>query len=162
MPTPSKSKPRARKPGAKPASRPAAKPSAAPTGARIAPVKPVSLTRVKWSGFRVMMDFWGQPMKRYYQLETLANATEASLQWKNSFVYRSVHEVLGAGDISSLQFELFQEGRYQLIFKLRAGSTKGKSCLRKKVRSACVVRAGKSQKRPGHTTLFSSQRMHVD
>lgn len=84
------------------------------------------LTKVNWSGFRIMNDFFGQPMKRYYQLETLSSAVEASLQWKNSFIFRSVHEVLGPGEILSLDIELFQEGRYQLIFRMRAVNAKGK------------------------------------
>lgn len=85
------------------------------------------MTRVKWSGFKEMKDFWGQTMKRFYQLETLANATEASLTWRNSFVFRSVHEALGPQEIISMQFELFQEGRYQLIFRLRAVNSNGKT-----------------------------------
>jgi hypothetical protein len=88
-----------------------------------------ALTRVKWSRFRIMNDFWGQPMKRYYQLETLASATEASLTWRNSFVFRSVREVLGANEIISLHFELFQEGRYQLIFRLTATDSRGKKAV---------------------------------
>lgn len=106
------------------AHKPAAhKPAAAP-----APSTAIkAATRVKWSGFKVLLDFWGQPMKRYYQLETLASAVEVSLTWRNSFVFRSVHEVLGAHDVLSLHFELFQEGRYQLIFRLHAVNVKGKS-----------------------------------
>ena len=113
------------KPTVRPASTTATKPAPRPHAGGMAKVP--SLTRVKWSGFRVLLDFWGQPMKRYYQLETLANATEAALSWKNSFLYKSVHEALGPADVSALNFELFQEGRYQLIFRLRASNIKGGS-----------------------------------
>lgn len=114
-------------PTVRPKVTPAAEVPARAAGTRPSAARPLSLTRVKWAGFREMQDFWGQTMKRYYQLETLANATEASLSWRNSFVFASVHEALGPADISSLHFELFQEGRYQLIFRLRAVNVLGKS-----------------------------------
>jgi len=82
--------------------------------------------RVRWSGFRPLFDFWGHELARYYKLETLASATEYLLQRKERFVVPSVQEVLGPAPVVSLAFELFQEGRHQLIFRLRAGNARRK------------------------------------
>jgi hypothetical protein len=65
-------------------------------------------------------------MKRYYQLETLASATEWMLRTSDRFIVPSVQEVLGPAPLVVLGFELFQEGKYQFIFRLRATNAKGK------------------------------------
>lgn len=82
--------------------------------------------RIRWSSFRPLYDFWGNEIKRFYQLETLASAVERMIRSKDRFVIPSVQEVLGPAPVTSLAFELFQEGKYQLIFRLRACNVKRK------------------------------------
>ena len=85
------------------------------------------LLRVTWSGFRPMYDFWGQEIKRFYKLETLARATEWMLQThRDRFLLQGVQEALGDAPVISLAFELFQEGKFQLIFRVRAANAKRK------------------------------------
>lgn len=67
-----------------------------------------------------MVDYWGNVIPRYYKIETFANAVESMLARYDPFITRSVRQVLGAAPLSSLSFELFQEGAYQLIFRMRA------------------------------------------
>lgn len=76
--------------------------------------------RIFWSGLRPMYDYWGAELKRHYKLETLASATEHHIETRDRFILSSVESVLGPVPISRLYFELFQEGRYQLIFQMRA------------------------------------------
>ena len=73
-----------------------------------------------------MFDAWGQEIPRFYQLETLANGVEAVMSGGDKFIKPSVHEALGPAAVTSYQFELFQEGRYQLIYQLRAYNTNKK------------------------------------
>ncbi len=73
-----------------------------------------------------MYDFWGHELKRYYQLETLANATQKLLHEKDRFILPSIQSVMGPTEITALAFELFQEGRYQLIFRLNAMNARKK------------------------------------
>ena len=73
-----------------------------------------------------MLDFWGQEIKRFYQLETLANATEWLLRTSDRFILPSIQEILGPSPVKALSFELFQEGKFQLIFRLRASNAKRK------------------------------------
>jgi len=82
--------------------------------------------KVRWSGFRPFYDYWGNELKRHYQLETLAAATEWMLRGNDRFLVPSVRAVLGPAPISSLSFELFQEGRHQLIFFLFAANARHK------------------------------------
>jgi len=94
---------------------------------RRAPPRPRELIpRVHWSGFRPLFDFWGNEIKRFYKLETLARATEWMLQTKDRFLIPSIQDVLGPSPVTSLAFELFQEGKYQLIFRLVAGNARRK------------------------------------
>ena len=95
---------------------------------------------VRWGGFRPMFDFWGNELERYYKLDTLANATERLLQTKDQFVVPSVQQVLGPAPVVSFAFELFQEGRHQIIFRLGAANAK-----RKRAQFAFVV--GKRSRR---------------
>jgi len=77
--------------------------------------------RIRWDGLRPMFDFWGNEIKRFYQLETLAGAAEWMLETgRDRFLIVSIQQVLGPAPVTSLVFELFQEGKYQLIFRLRA------------------------------------------
>jgi len=86
-----------------------------------------SMPRVQWNGFRPLFDFWGNEIKRFYKLDTLAGATEWVLRKKKDrFLIRSIQDVLGPTPVVSLSFELFQEGKYQLIFRLRAANVKRK------------------------------------
>lgn len=82
--------------------------------------------KVRWSGFRPFCDYWGNELKRYYQLETLAAAVEWSLRGKDRFLLPSVRAVLGPAPVTSLDFQLFQEGRHQLIFRLHAANARRK------------------------------------
>ncbi len=69
-----------------------------------------------------MFDYWGAELKRFYQLETLAGAVEWRIRQQDRFIIPSVQRVLGRGTVTSLTFSLFQEGRFQLIFRLDAGT----------------------------------------
>lgn len=82
--------------------------------------------KTHWSGFRPFFDFWGNELKRFYKLETLENATDRMLQDNDRFILPSIQEILGPAQLSTLGFELFQEGRYQLIFRIRAANARGK------------------------------------
>jgi hypothetical protein len=73
-----------------------------------------------------MYDFWGNEFKRFFKLETLASATDHLLAGADRFILPSVQSVLGEWPITSLRFDLFQEGRYMLIFKLQAVNAKKK------------------------------------
>jgi hypothetical protein len=116
-----------RKPGRGNAARravPAASP--APAGAPQSS-RPASRTRVaRFTDLRPMYDYWGQELKRYYKLETLANATEHRLARQDTFIVPSVQQVLGRTPVTSMVFRLFQEGRYQLIFQMTAANTRKK------------------------------------
>jgi hypothetical protein len=83
--------------------------------------------RVRWSGFRPFVDYWGNELRRYYQLETLASATERRLVSGDRFILPSVQQVLGPAPVNTLDFTLFQEGEHQLIFRLRAGNIRRKT-----------------------------------
>lgn len=82
--------------------------------------------RIRWEKLRPAYDFWGKEIKRFYQLETLANATEKRILSFDPFIVPSIQEVLGPSPITALTFELFQEGALQLIFRVRAANAKGK------------------------------------
>ncbi len=88
--------------------------------------KPEPGLRTQWSGFRPMYDFWGNELKRFYQLETLAGATDRLLREKDRFILPSIQSVMGPSDLHSLSFELFQEGRFQFIFRIQAVNTRRK------------------------------------
>lgn len=84
------------------------------------PKRAAGAPRVTWSGFRPLFDFWGNEIPRFYQLETLARAVEFSVERRERVIVPSVQSVLGPAPVTTLQFELFQEGKYQLIFRARA------------------------------------------
>lgn len=75
---------------------------------------------ISWKNLGPMYDFWGKEFERYYQLETLTNAVERAIRGEDKFMLPSIHEVLGPNPITSITCELFQEGRFQLIFRMRA------------------------------------------
>jgi hypothetical protein len=75
---------------------------------------------VSWKNLVPMYDFWGKEFERYYKLETLTNAVEGAIRGQDKFVLPSVHDVLGPAPVTRITGELFQEGRIQLIFRLRA------------------------------------------
>ncbi len=79
-----------------------------------------AIPRLLWTELRPMYDFWGAEIRRFYQLETLVNAVGKYVHERDTFILPSVHEVLGPAPLTSLTFELFQEGQFQLIFRLRA------------------------------------------
>lgn len=82
---------------------------------------------VRFRELRPMADYWGQELKRYYKLETLASAVEWCIRRQDRFIMPTVQRVLGSAPVTSLTFTLFQEGRFQLIFRLRAINAKKKS-----------------------------------
>jgi len=80
-----------------------------------------------WTGFRPLFDYWGNEIVRFYKLETLASAVDWSLQTKRDrFLIPSIQQALGPTPVMSLAFELFQEGRYQFIFRVRAVNARRK------------------------------------
>ena len=84
----------------------------------------------RWTGFRPLFDYWGNEIVRFYKLETLASAVDWSLQTKRDrFLIPSIQQALGPAPVISLAFELFQEGRYQLIFRVRALNARRKEGL---------------------------------
>ena len=82
---------------------------------------------VKWAGFRPFLDYWGVEMKRFYQLETVASATERRLQTGDRFIVPSVARLIGDSPLSSLSFTLEHEKEHSLVFLLRVGNTKKKT-----------------------------------
>ena len=110
-----------------PASKRPARPSAPrPSRERAAHGTPGEI-RIRWEGLRPLFDFWGNEIKRFYQLETLASAVEHMIRTKRDrFILPSIQQVLGPEPVTTLVFELFQEGKYQLIFRMRAGNAKRK------------------------------------
>jgi hypothetical protein len=68
-----------------------------------------------------MFDFWGVEYRRFFQLETLKSAVTGTIELgTDRFIVPSIQSALGPSPIVSLHFELFQEGGYQLIFRIRA------------------------------------------
>lgn len=101
-----------------------------PTTRRQTPSRGHGVFRTRWSGFRPLFDYWGNEIPRFYQLETLANAVDWTFQLKKDrFILPSVQEAIGPAPVVSLVFELFQEGRYQLIFRVRALNARRKEGL---------------------------------
>lgn len=74
--------------------------------------------RIQWKNLGPRQDYWGQELKRYFNLDTLTNACEYHLKHHDRFIAPSIRRALGPSPITSMHFELFQEGRHQLIFKL--------------------------------------------
>jgi hypothetical protein len=73
-----------------------------------------------------MYDFWGNKIQRFFSLQALLRATEGVLHGNDRFIVPSVQEIIGPSPITSLTFELFQEGKFQLIFMLRASNERRK------------------------------------
>ena len=82
--------------------------------------------RAKWTGFRPFRDASGAPLKRYYNLDTLASATDRLLREKRNFVVRAVQGILGPAEVTSLEFELTRENNYRFVFRLEAGNARRK------------------------------------
>jgi|GEM_PF-741336 len=80
--------------------------------------------KVLWSGFRPLFDYWGNELKRFYQFDTLVNSFNTYLCGKDKFIIPSIQKVLGNAPITSLKIHLFQEGKYQFIFHLKAENQK--------------------------------------
>lgn len=91
------------------------------------PERPHGGIATRWTGFRPLFDYWGNEIVRFYKLETLASAVDWSLQTKRDrFIVPSIQQALGPAPVVSLAFELFQEGRYQFIFRVRAVNARKK------------------------------------
>ena len=82
--------------------------------------------RTRWTGLRPLYDYWGNEIPRYYNVETLANAVERLLKGRDTFIMPSIRQVLGPAPVTYMAFELFQEGQFQLIFRLNAGNARRK------------------------------------
>jgi len=78
-------------------------------------------TQIKWKNLVPMYDFWGKEFKRYYKLETLASAVEGLFKGRahDPFLSPNIKSALGPSRITRCEIELFQEGFYQLIFKMK-------------------------------------------
>lgn len=100
-------------------------PKRAPGAGRRGPM-PVSGPRVRWSGLEPLHDAAGRERKRFYKLETLANATEYFIRQRDDFVVPSVHDVLGPAPVAALLFELFLETASKLFFRVRATNANGR------------------------------------
>ncbi len=75
---------------------------------------------------RPLYDYWGNEIPRFYRVETLASATDRLITTGDTFIVPSIKDVLGPAPVTSLAFELFQEGKYQLIFRINAGNARRK------------------------------------
>ena len=74
-----------------------------------------------------MHDYWGREWSRAFQLETLASAIEGCARRKQDrFIAASIQHQLGPSPLVSAQFELVQESRHQLIFRIRAVNSRKK------------------------------------
>ena len=82
--------------------------------------------RVQWENLKPLYDFWGKEFKRFYKLETLASAVEKRLAERDTFILPSITGAMGQTPIVSLRFELFQEGKFQHIFRVQASNAKRK------------------------------------
>lgn len=83
--------------------------------------------KILWSGFRPFFDYWGNELKRFYQFDTLVNSFNNYLCGKDKFIIPTIQKVLGNAPITSLKIHLFQEGKYQFIFHLKAENQKLKN-----------------------------------
>lgn len=97
------------------------------------PRKPASKGRgkpsleVRWLNLQPFFDFWGNRIQRYFSLNSLTRATEGLLHGNDRFIVPSIQQVLGPAPLTSLTFELFQEGQFQLIFQVRAVNARRKA-----------------------------------
>lgn len=76
--------------------------------------------RVRFENLRPLYDYWGNEIRRYYQLETLAASTDAMIRRGDRFIQPSLRRIMGASPITHMRFSLYQEGYFQLIFRLTA------------------------------------------
>lgn len=76
--------------------------------------------RVRFENLRPLYDYWGNEIRRHFQLETLAASTDALIRQQDPFILPSVRRVMGAAPITHLRFSLVQESYHQLVFKLTA------------------------------------------
>jgi len=76
--------------------------------------------RVRFENLRPLYDYWGNEIRRHFQLETLAASTDALIRQQDPFILPSVRRAMGASPITHLRFSLVQESYHQLVFKLTA------------------------------------------
>lgn len=74
---------------------------------------------IKFKNMGPMRDFEGNEYKRHYQMETLTSALENQVRGGDRFINSSVKSILGSVPIKTLTFELAQESKYQLIFRVK-------------------------------------------
>jgi hypothetical protein len=75
---------------------------------------------IKFKNLVPMYDFWGTEYKRHYNLETLTSALENQLRTNDRFFAASIKSQLGPAPLKTMSIELCQEGKYQLIFRVKA------------------------------------------
>lgn len=66
----------------------------------------------------------GPDARRFFKVETLANATERLIKENDSFITPAILQVLGPAPLVALTFELVHENHYRLTFRLRATNAK--------------------------------------
>lgn len=89
--------------------------------------EPAAVTpRTRWSGLDPLLDAYGNERKRFFKLETLANATDYFLRRPDAFIVASVQDALGPFPVTALAFELFLETPGKLVFRARATNAKGR------------------------------------
>ena len=86
--------------------------------------RPGQPLQVKWSRLGPLVDTRGKPFKRFYQLDTLASAIERLLQTSGNFIQRTLSSEFGPDPVIACAFELFREGRNDLVFRLNVTNTK--------------------------------------
>ena len=82
--------------------------------------------RIAWSGLQLRHDARGKPLKRFYQLETLASATERVLTRNELFLAKGLRSIFGKAKVANMSFELVRENTYKYVFRLRAVDVHGK------------------------------------
>jgi hypothetical protein len=83
-------------------------------------------TRIKWANIRPLSQSAGEDVRRFYRIESLASGVEVLLQGRDAFIKPSIQQVLGPAPLAVLSFELVQETKYALTFRLRASNSKRK------------------------------------
>jgi hypothetical protein len=102
---------------------------------------------IHWLNLQPLYDFWGNRIPRFYSMQSLVRATEGVLHGNDRFLLPSAQQVIGPSPLTSMTFELFQEGKFQLIFLLRAVNDK------RKVATFAFVAA----KRPGEFSKVAAE-----
>ena len=109
--------------------------------------------RIGWEGFRSMTDERGRPLKRFYQLETLASGIERLLQGYDRFCWPSIQSVLGQSRPAVINFTFWYEDSYRFVFRMSAANMR-----RRRGVFALVVSKNDAECR----TLLQAEYGHLD